>query len=1067
MIYGPQRTSHIQMKNIISEYFSALQKEYASGKSTEHSFRSALKHLLEQVDSSILATNEPRRMKCGAPDFILERKGVPIGFGETKDIGMDLDATEKTDQLKRYLPALSNFFLTDYLEFRFYLDEEKYETVRIGVIVGNKLVPEEESFEKLALLLKEFTRKKGATIKSAARLARLMADKARLMKDVMHKAVTDPEQQETQLHQEFETFKKILLHDLTEAEFADMYAQTIAYGLFVARFHDDSPEDFSRQEAQHLVPKSNPFLRWLFQHIAGPDLDDRIAWIVDALAEVFTYCDVKEILKDFGLSTKEGKEGKREDPILHFYETFLKEYDPKLRKSRGVYYTPEPVVSFIVRSVDQILKKEFGLKQGLVDTSKVEITREQQGKKVKEQVHRVQILDPAAGTGTFLNYVIKQMYVDFGIKQQGLWQSYVDEHLLPRLHGFELMMAPYTMCHLKLGLTLQHTGYKEGDKRIGVYLTNSLEEPHQDHDSLFATHLSQEISEANVVKKDLPIMVVLGNPPYSGISSNKGEWITNLIEDYKYIDGEHFGEKKHWLQDDYVKFIRLGEQFVEKNKEGVLAFITNHGYVDNPTFRGMRWHLMQTFDKLFILDLHGNSLKKEKAPDGSKDENVFDIQQGVAIIFGVKVSSKNEKDPSVQKFDLYGTREDKYNFLWNQDISSVNWDFINPQKPNLLFEKEKDSKKRDEYLGGIKIDDIFDSKITGILTARDNFVIDTEKQTLEKRVKDFCDKTLSTSEFQRKYSLKENYQWKCDEQRQLISSFDKNNLIKINYRPFDDRYIYYDDHLVFRSRKKDMMNMLCGANLGLILSKRVEVGEFSHIFVTSNIIQHHSLSLKEVNYLLPLRIYNQTQKDLFSEPDNEIPNFNKRNVANISSMLKLTFVPSRSEEKNTFCPEDILDYIYAILHCPIYREKYKEFLKIDFPRVPFPEDSKLFWKLVKLGTELRQLHLLESPKVDDFVTTFPVAGDNTVEKPQFEIEKGKDAGKVWINDSQYFDKAPKIAWEFYIGGYQPAQKWLKDRKGRQLSTDDLMHYQRFIVAMSETAMIMEKVDEVVKDTDLI
>jgi len=416
------------------------------------------------------------------------------------------------------------------------------------------------------------------------------------------------------------------------------YCFTNPYGMFAARLHDTTLEDFTRQEAAELIPKSNPFLRKLFGYVAGPDIDERIKRTVDNLADVFRATNVEELLKNFGKSTQTN------DPIIHFYETFLSEYDPKLRKSRGVWYTPEPVVNFIVRAVDDILKTEFNLPQGLADTSKTKIKVPEQGstKLVEKEVHKVQILDPATGTGTFLSEVVKLIYNKNFKNLQGVWSSYVEEHLIPRLNGFEILMASYSMAHLKLDMLLRETGYKPTrDQRFNIYLTNSLEEHHPDTGTLFSNWLSTEANDANHIKRDTPVMCVIGNPPYSGESSNKGKWIMDLMEDYKKEPG---GKQKlqernpKWINDDYVKFLRYGQYYIEKNGEGILAFINPHGFLDNPTFRGMRWNLLKTYDKIYTIDLHGNSKKKEVSPDGSPDVNVFDIMQGVSINLFVKTS---------------------------------------------------------------------------------------------------------------------------------------------------------------------------------------------------------------------------------------------------------------------------------------------------------------------------------------------------------------------------------------------------------------------------------------------
>ena len=470
-----------------------------------------------------------------------------------------------------------------------------------------------------------------------------MASKAQLLQDILEKATTSDEKTEanTTLRDQFKAFKDILIHDLTPKRFADVYAQTLAYGMFSARYQDKTIEDFSRQEAAELIPKSNPFLRKLFGYIAGPDIDERIIPTVNNLADIFRATNVAEILKDYGASTAQN------DPIVHFYETFLAEYDPKLRKSRGVWYTPDPVVKFIVRAVDDILKSEFGLKDGIADNSKVKIKKKAYTKKtadrrshVKEveidhEVHKVQVLDPATGTGTFLAETIRHIYQSKFKMMPGAWEGYVDNDLIPRLNGFELLMASYAMAHLKLDLVLKETGYtKQTKDRFKVYLTNSLEEYHPDTGTLFANWLSSEANEANHIKRDSPVMVVIGNPPYSVSSSNASidsngnrTWIGNLLNDYK----KGLNERKINIDDDYIKFIRYGQYFIDKNGEGILAYISSNSFLDGVTHRQIRKNLLESFNSIYIIDLHGNSKKKEVSPDGSVDQNVFDIMTGVSI----------------------------------------------------------------------------------------------------------------------------------------------------------------------------------------------------------------------------------------------------------------------------------------------------------------------------------------------------------------------------------------------------------------------------------------------------
>jgi predicted helicase len=849
-----------------------------------------------------------------------------------------------------------------------------------------------------------------------------MANKARLLSDVIDKAHTSDvvTEENSSLKDQMNAFKEILIHDITPKAFADVYAQTIAYGMFAARLHDTSLDSFSRQEAAELIPKSNPFLRKLFAYIAGPDLDDRIKWIVDDLVEIFLHSNVEELLKDFG------KETKTEDPIIHFYETFLSEYDPKLRKARGVWYTPHPVVNFIVRAVDDILKTEFSLPKGLADKSKIKIKVEEHGKKIEQEVHKVQILDPATGTGTFLAEVIKHIYDRDFKSMQGIWSDYAENDLLPRLNGFELLMASYAMAHLKLDLLLKETGYKpKTDKRLRIYLTNSLEEYHKDTGTLFASWLSSEANEANRIKRDAPVMVIIGNPPYSKDSSNKGEWIMMLMQDYKKEPGgkEKLDERNSkWINADEIKFIRYGQYFVEQNGEGILAYINPHGFLDNPTFRGMRWNLLKTFDKIYTIDLHGNSNKKETCPDGTKDENVFDIMQGVCINLFIKTGKKKKDElGNVYHFDLYGNREQKYTFLIDNVIKTVPYKKLTNIAPNYFF-VNKDYEEQSIYSKGFIVNEMFNNISTGYYTSCDDLVIANSEMELRKQINSYS---------------------------QINIEYKLNLVYKTAYRPFDEKFIYYDSSLITRSRTKFIECFLGKENYILLTGKGTKAKFVNHFFISKIFSELKCAEYTTGSYMLPL--YNYSTASSKSE---RTPNLNPEIVQKIADGLGLKFTNEKEADSGTFAPIDILDYIYAVLHSPTYREKYKEFLKIDFPRVPYPKDKETFWKLVRLGGELRQIHLLESPAVEKYITKYPADGDNVVNKIKYQD------GKVYINDTQHFANVPEVAWFFFIGGYQPAQKWLKDRKGRKLEFDDILHYQKIIVALTETDRIMKEVDNI-------
>jgi len=774
---------------------------------------------------------------------------------------------------------------------------------------------------------------------------------------------------------------------------------------------------------------------------------------VDELVNIFLASDVAEIMRNFG------KNARTEDPVIHFYETFLAAYNPSLRKARGVWYTPQPVVDFIVRAVDDILKSDFGLPQGLADTSKTTIKLKQGG---EHDVHKVQILDPATGTGTFLAEVIRYIYKKFQ-GQKGIWNKYVSDHLIPRINGFELLMASYAIAHLKMDILLSETGYHPSqEQRLRIYLTNSLEEHNEEAGTLFAEWLSKEANQASQIKRDIPVMVILGNPPYSGESQNKGQWIMDLMEDYKKEPGGlvKLNERNpKWINDDYVKFIRYGQYYIEKNGEGILAFINPHGFIDNPTFRGMRWNLLKTYDKIYIIDLHGNSKKKEKAPDGSCDVNVFDIQQGVSINIFIKMGIKNKRDlGKVYKYDLYGKREFKYEFLQKNNLESIHFEQLNINPPNYFFVKRNfDSQK--QYESGFSMDTLFNTYSVGIVTARDEFTLHKKKERLKEVIEEFL--SLDDEEARKKFDLGRDVRdWTIEfAKNDLISSGpDFNKIIKIFYRPFDDRFTYYTGkskgfHCM--PRNDVMKNYLSGANIGLLCTKSFKDTSFAHVFITKNITEAIFLSPQTGSNAMnfPLYIFCDFQgiKNLNFAPE-RTPNLNREIVNQISDSLGLVFTNEKEVSTGTFSPIDILDYIYAVLHSPCYREKYKEFLKIDFPRVPYPKDVDMFWKLVALGGELRELHLLESQKIETFITQYPEDGDNVISKLKYENNN------VYINDRQYFANVPEVAWGFFIGGYQPAQKWLKDRKGKELSYDDILHYQKMIVAMTETARIMEEID---------
>jgi type I restriction-modification system DNA methylase subunit len=881
---------------LVSGYADAVRQQFLSGHAREHAYRPALERLMSSFED-ITAVNDPKRSEHGNPDMAFLKKSrntIILGYAEAKDIDISLDKTLKSEQLKRYA-GYANLFLTNYLEFRFLKNGDQYEAISIGNIKNGDISFDHTQFTRLQNELKSFLEQPPESIRSGKRLAEIMGGKARRIRDRLVFYLLHDEQKNSELEKIFKMMKELLVHDLTIDKFADMYAQTLVYGLFVARYNDKSPNTFTRSEARDLVPASNPFLREFFDHIVGPHFDSRLANIVDELCAVFEVSDVHTIIqKHLRLFDVENDNDK--DPIIHFYEDFLKEYDPAERKKMGAYYTPIPVVKFIVRAIDDALKGDFDLLKGLADTSRKPVILNSQGTKVKAELHKVQILDPAVGTATFLNEIIKHIYDTFE-GQEGRWSSYVESDLLPRLYGFELMMAPYTIAHLKLGMTLQETGVTEFKQRIGVYLTNTLEEGQKKQVDLFmqfglAEVVSQEANEAAKIKHERPIMVVVGNPPYSVSSNNKSEFIEKLVADYK----QNLGERNiQPLSDDYIKFIRFGEYMIAKNGEGILAMITNNSYLDGLIHRQMRKHLLETFDKIYVLDLHGNSKKKEVAPDGGKDVNIFDIQQGVAIFVAVKNGEKWANQlGEVYHSELYGVRAYKFTHL----SDNPEWKKLEPTAPNFYFVPKDDSLAA-EYSKFISIRELMPFGDAGIKTHRDDFVIDFDRDTLERKIRDFYD--LSTEEVIQKYHLKETSRFSVKE-RQKNSRFDEAYIQQIYYRPFDIRWSYYSKTLMDRPRKNTMLHLL-NDNIALALLRNSRTGSVDKQYIVNHIVGKDIVSSLDNALIVPLYLYH----DDGTRTANLKPDVLKQLTKNLDFKYE---------------PEETLDYIYAILHSPHYRDTY-------------------------------------------------------------------------------------------------------------------------------------------------
>lgn len=898
------------------------------------------------------------------------------------------------------------------------------------------------------------------TVDHAEALARTMAAKTRLLQGAMVGVLAE-DRDTGPLHDLWQVYRQALITDLSAEDFADLQAQTTAYGLFAARCDHPAGVPFTRQSA--VFSTTTRFLQDVFKHVTAPGLDKRMAWVVDDLARLLEKVDIVAILEDFR------QRSQREDPVMHFYETFLKAYNPELKDIRGVYYTPEPVVSYIVRSVSKLLQDRFAVPLGLA-----EMPGPNEG-------HRVLILDPAAGTGTFLRKVI--VHIHATLERQGfggIWPEYVKQHLLSRLFGFELLMAPYAVGHLKLALELgnKHQGPQlEPGQRLNLFLTNTLEGGRQQMQDVFPAHaIAREGANVDEVKQQKPVMVVIGNPPYSGHSANKNPWINQLLrgqddndaaESYFHVNGQLIQEKNmKWLNDDYVKFIRFSQWCIEKTGAGILAFVTNHSYLDNLTFRGMRRSLMETFDDLYLLDLHGNARRREQAPGGGRDMNVFDIQQGVAVGLFVKHgNSPRQPEKNVFWAERWGERDTgpgggKYGWLAINDVKTTPWRRLLPHAPYYLF-VPRDEKLTKEYEKGHKVTDIFLEQSVGIATARDRLSIQLDGDRLRQVVNDFSQRDVEDA--RQAYGLgKDTRDWSVQRAQQDLNDHpdQDEHVIKILYRPFDQRFTYYTGRgrgFICKPRQRVMRHVLDGSNLALCVGRAGQATgskQWDVVLVSSGPTDLN-LFRRGGNCFFPL--YRRwTSDDLpigSARQHNLSPDF----INASETALRLTFISDGPGNLVTnFGPEDVLHSIYAVLYSPTYRQRYQDHLKSDFPFVPLIGSPTLFAQLVRLGQKLVALHLLQGE--GRRMPTFPHLGHNGVENVSYAPPHHPHPGQVWINAQQCFYGIAPETWTFTIGGYAPAQKWLKDRKGRRLSCADLRHYRRLCAALATTPRLMASVD---------
>jgi Type ISP C-terminal specificity domain/N-6 DNA Methylase len=1040
---------HVHM---LAAYLQKISDTTSQGDAREESHYGHLSGLLQNFAArlkkdNIQITTLPKKTEAGNPDFrIWDGQHHIVGYIEAKKPGENLDVAESSDQLKRYRSVFPNLILTDFYEFRLYRNGQPVDKVLIGrPFIAKKLkaVPPVENEEKFDNLFEEFFSFTFPKVFTAESLAEELAKRTRFLRDEVVTIELEEEQKgKGPLYGFYTAFKKYLIADLKEDGFADIYSQTITYGLFAARTRANGK--FTRRLAYDLIPQTIGILRDVFQFISLGKLPLQMEVIIDDIAEVLQAAEVSNILHEYY------RKGKGEDPIVHFYETFLNIYDPATREKRGVYYTPEPVVKYIVRAIHDILKTHFDLADGLAS---------------KE----VTLLDPAGGTLTFPAEAIKLAVKEFtGKYGDGGLNPFLQNHILKNYFAFELMMAPYAIGHIKIAFLLEELGYTmKDDDRFNLFLTNTL-----DMEDLAQTEipglesLSDESHRAGRVKKNDPILVVLGNPPYSGHSANKNDWTEKLLKEdidgassYYKIDGEPLGEKNpKWLQDDYVKFLRFSQWKIHKAGHGIVGMITNHSYLDNPTFRGMRQSLMGTFNEIYIIDLHGNSLKKETTPEGGKDENVFDIRQGTSIFIGVK--EKGKKGNKVFASDLFGLREEKYEWLAETKFSKKNYEMAKPEKP-FYFLKKDYTQNIKAFLSWVPVQEIFPVNSVGVVTARDEFAIDIDKNGLEQRIRQFKNLKFDVAFLKEAYQLKSTGSWKLEDARERLAH-DANwedAFAKILYRPFDDRSIFYHPSVIERERREVMQHMLKD-NLALAIGRQGQVvGDeypWNLAFITDTLIDFN-LFYRGGELLFPLYLYKPQESKrrsltlMLFEP--EVPYGNAGRTPNINKKIweKLEAI-----YKKKFTPENLMHYIYGIIYSPVYREKFAEFLKIDFPRIPFATDFKLFLEMAEWGKQLTELHLLKHKFLNKPLAKYHGKGDDQVDKVKYDPQ----SQRVAINDKNYFDGISPEVWNYQIGGYQVMDKYLKPRVGRLMA--DPAHFCKMATAIARTIEIQKQIDPLFK-----
>lgn len=1015
---------------MIKNYLKEIEK-LKSDIANEHTYRTPLENALNslkvklypksaitiQQETSINISDDSDLKKV-FPDFtVVNEDERLIGFIECKDIDFDLHKAIEgkgnfkiyKEQLLKYLDIHNNLIYTNYIDFiHLVLEENQGQTKTIKIkneVCLNKGADAERLFENI---FEDFL---GATIKEIDRkdyFLKLLARRTKILRDFINGELIN---NNSYLKNDIKgLFENTIFNDLSDKDFADAFSQIISFSLLFYRLSERKNVD---KDSFRNMPEYIPIFREFLSKIDIENFNSHILYSIDSIINAVNAYNKNMFYSQFSTSTE------KEDPFIYAYEYFLKEFDIKTRNARGVFYTPIEAVRYIIKSIDEILKDKLNISDGIYG----------------EEVH---ILDFAAGTGTFMLGAIEKAFEN--AKQNGIagvWENIVSDFILKRLYGFEFLIVPYVLAHFRIHEYLKDLNYdyKKND-RLQLYLTNTLDNSAGGQVKMFP-QMQAESDNAYKIKNEEPILVIMGNPPYNNKSEeiNRKEWIENLLKDYK----ENLNEKKINLDDDYIKFIRFAHWKMENAEKGIIGIIVNNSFISGVTHREMRRKLMQTFDEIYILDLHGNVNKGERCPDGSMDFNIFNIKEvGVCIALFVKTGLKNNKNKGIYFNEVFGTQDYKKNYLIDKSIADEKWVELEDDKKWHWFTKVKSNEKYlKEFIG---LTEIFNIVNSGISTDRDSLFIDKDKNELTKRMKILFSKNLN-EDFINKYNVKNSSGYKLVEKIKN-ENFEENNIIKMHYRPFDFQFIYYKVGITSRPSYMITKHFINRENIGLIFTRNITDNDYRHAFISDKIIDQHVNSGRD--YIAPLYLYEENSAGEFKLDSSCKPNW----TDSFKEFLK-NYISDN--------PKEIFNYIYAILYSPTYRENYKEDLKYDYPRIPFTKDKKIFDRLQKLGGELIDLHLLK--KVPQSNAGYPNKGEHKISYSKYNEEEKR----LYINEKQYFENVKKEVYNYSIGGYKPIEKYIKARDILTLS--DIKHLIKVIAVIEKTILLQEEIDKVWREAD--